>query len=129
VTKWIENGPFTVTPGLSRGRCFLQYETMRPFEPTVYLLANRYRGALYTGVTSDLLARLYQHRTGALPGYTERRDIKRLVWFERHGDIEAAIRREKTIKRWPRQWKFNVIEADNPDWLDLAVDLGFPPLR
>jgi putative endonuclease len=101
---------------------------MRPFEPTVYILANRYRGALYTGVTTDLMARLHQHRSGAFPGYTERRDIKRLVWFERHEDIEAAIRREKTIKRWPRQWKFNVIEAGNPDWLDLAVDLGFPPL-
>ena len=101
---------------------------MRTFEPCVYLLAHRYRGALYTGVTSDLMGRIHQHRTGALPGYTERRDIKRLVWFERHDDIEAAIRREKTIKRWPRQWKFNVIEACNPDWLDLAEELGFPPL-
>lgn len=102
---------------------------MRPFLPTVYILANRYRGALYTGVTSDPLGRMHQHREGVLPGYTERRDIKRLVWFERHDDIEVAIAREKTIKRWPRQWKFNVVEADNPDWRDLAEDFGFPPLR
>ena len=101
---------------------------MRPFEPTVYILASHYRGRLYTGVTSDPLGRFHQHRTAALPGYTERRDIKRLVWFERHDDIEVAIRREKTIKRWPRQWKFNVIEAGNPDWHDLAADFGFPPL-
>jgi putative endonuclease len=102
---------------------------MRPFEPTVYILASHYRGRLYTGVTTDLMARTHQHREGTFGGYTEERDIKRLVWFERHGDIEVAIRREKTIKRWPRQWKFNVIEADNPDWRDLAEDLGFPPLR
>jgi putative endonuclease len=94
----------------------------------VYILANRYRGAMYTGVTSDMPARIYQHRDETFAGFTSRYVVKRLVWFERHDDIEVAIRREKTIKRWPRQWKFNVIEAANPDWRDLAVDLGFPPL-
>lgn len=102
---------------------------MRTFEPCVYLLANRYRGALYTGVTSNLLARIHQHRKETFDGYTAERDIKRLVWFERHDDIEVAIRREKTVKRWRRPWKFNVIEENNPDWRDLAVDLGFPPLQ
>ena len=97
---------------------------MRTFEPTVYILASRYRGALYTGVTSDLLARI--HRT--FDGYAKRRGIELLVWFERHDDIEIAIRREKTIKRWSRQWKFNTIEASNREWRDLAVDLGFSPL-
>lgn len=101
---------------------------MRTFLPTVYILASRYRGALYVGVTSDPLGRIHQHRHGALGGYTERRQIKQLVWFERHDEIEVAIRREKTIKRWPRQWKFNVIEAENPDWLDLAEGFGFPAL-
>jgi putative endonuclease len=91
-------------------------------------MANRYRGALYTGVTSDLTARIHQHREETFGGHTARYDIKRLVWFEAHEDIEVAIRREKTIKRWPRQWKFNVIEESNPSWRDLAVDLGFPPL-
>ena len=101
---------------------------MRTFEPTVYLLASAYRGAMYTGVTSDLVVRVHQHRSGAFAGYARDRDIKLLVWLERHEDIEVAIRREKTIKRWPRQWKFNVIEQDNPDWRDLAVDFGFEPL-
>jgi len=101
---------------------------MRTFEPCVYLLANRYRGAIYTGVTSDLLARIYQHREEVFRGFTAEYQVKRLVWFERHDDIEVAIRREKTIKRWPRQWKFNVIEETNPDWRDLAEQLGFPAL-
>lgn len=102
---------------------------MRTFEPCVYLRANRYRGTLYTGVTSDLPGRIYQHRNEAIAGFTSRYDVKRLVWFEAHEDIEVAIRREKTIKRWPRQWKFNVIEECNSDWRDLAVDFGFPPLE
>ncbi len=101
---------------------------MRTFEPTIYILASHYRGRLYTGVSSDLIARIQQHRDGTFGGYTDERDIKRLVWFEAHDDIEVAISREKTIKRWPRQWKFNVIEAANPDWRDLAGTLGFPPL-
>lgn len=82
----------------------------------------------HTGVTTDPLARIHQHRIETLGGYTADRAIKRLVWFERHDDIEVAIRREKTIKRWPRQWKFNVIEALNPVWCDLAEEFGFPPL-
>jgi len=101
---------------------------MRSFEPTVYILASRYRGALYTGVTSDLLARIHQHRCGTFDGYAKRRGIELLVWFERHDDMEIAIGREKTIKRWSRQWKFNTIEASNAEWRDLATDLGFSPL-
>ena len=81
------------------------------------------------GVTTDLLVRVQQHREETFGGFTASYGVKRLVWFERHDDIEVAIRREKTVKRWRRQWKFNVIEEDNPDWRDLAVDLGFPPLK
>lgn len=83
---------------------------------------------MYTGVTSDLPTRIYQHRNETHGGFTARYDVKRLVWFEPQEDIEVAIRREKTIKRWPRQWKFSVIEEGNPDWRDLAVDIGFEPL-
>ena len=115
-------------PGLVPGWCLFHSLPMRTFEPTVYTLASRYRGALYTGVTSDLLARIHQHRCGTFDGYAKRRGIESLVWFERHDDIEIAIRREKTIKRWSRQWKFNTIEASNREWRDLAVDLGFSPL-
>lgn len=96
----------------------------------VYILANRRNGALYTGVTSDLAGRVHQHRAGTLPGFATRYGIKRLVWFEQHGDIDQAILRETRIKRWNRSWKMALIEADNPDWDDLAVRLlGFGPVR
>ncbi len=76
---------------------------MRTFEPCAYLLANHYRGAVYTGVTSELIARIHLHREETFGGFTANYDVKRPVWFERHDAIEVAIRREKTIKRWPRQ--------------------------
>lgn len=95
----------------------------------VYILANRRNGALYTGVTSDLRKRVAQHRIGHTPGFATRYDIKRLIWFEAHGDIAAAIQRETRIKRWNRSWKIALIEAGNPDWDDLAVSLlGLEPL-
>ena len=98
------------------------------FLPTMYLLASQRDGTLYTGVTSNLLARIAQHREGAIPGFTRRYDIKRLVWFEQHANMESAILREKRIKKWERAWKLELIEAGNPDWHDLAEGVGFPPL-
>ena len=97
--------------------------------PCVYILASQPRGTLYVGVTADLERRLWQHREGALPGFTSKHGIKRLVWFEVHGDMIAAITREKQLKNWRRQWKINLIEDTNPHWADLAVGLGFPPLE
>jgi putative endonuclease len=97
--------------------------------PCVYILASGHYGTLYIGVTSNLEARLWQHRNDALPGFTKEHGVKRLVWFEMHGDMTAAITREKQLKNWRRQWKINLIEASNPHWADLAVGLGFPPLR
>ena len=85
-------------------------------------------GTLYIGVTSDLMARLHQHRTGVTEGFTSSYEVKRLVRFERLDDMPSAIAREKQLKRWHRDWKMNLIERDNPDWNDLAVALGFPPL-
>ncbi len=96
--------------------------------PTVYLLASRRNGTLYVGVTSDLMARLWQHRTGAVAGFTRDYDVKRLVWFEQHATMDSAITREKRIKKWNRAWKLELIEADNAEWRDLAQDLGFEPL-
>jgi putative endonuclease len=101
----------------------------RDFAPAVYLLASRRNGTLYVGVTSDLIARLYQHRHGLIPGYTRDYGIKLLVWFEMHATMEAAIQREKRIKKWNRAWKLELIEASNPEWRDLAEDLGFDPLN
>jgi len=85
----------------------------------VYLMASQKNGTLYCGVTNDLLRRVYEHREGLAPGFTESYGAKRLVWFETHDSAEHAIRREKRIKRYPRQWKINLIEAENPDWADL----------
>ena len=100
----------------------------REREPCVYILASGHYGTLYTGVTSSLLQRLVQHREGVLPGFTSRYRVHRLVHFEMFGDMELAITREKQIKNWRRQWKINLIEAENPEWRDLAVGLGLPPL-
>lgn len=97
----------------------------REFAPCVYLLALRRNGTLYVGVTSNLLARVHQHREGLLPGSTRDYGVKRLVWFERHDSMEQAIVREKRIKKWNRAWKLELIEAGNPEWRDLAEDLGF----
>jgi len=89
----------------------------------VYILANRYRGALYTGVTSDIVRRIWEHRNGLGSAHAERYGIDRLVWLGRFEDIGDAIAREKTIKRWPRAWKFNLVEERNPEWRDLADEL------
>lgn len=90
----------------------------------VYLLASDIRGTLYVGVTSDLLKRVWEHKNKAVPGFTARYGIDRLVWFEVHETAEVAIRREKQIKEWKRDWKINLIERDNPYWADLYPDLG-----
>ncbi|OYX49362.1 MAG: hypothetical protein B7Y90_08140 [Alphaproteobacteria bacterium 32-64-14] len=84
----------------------------------VYLLASRPFGTLYVGVTNDLIARSYDHRTGAIPGFTKKYGVHRLVWFEQHSSIETAMLREKRIKRWRREWKFNLIENTNRHWED-----------
>jgi putative endonuclease len=97
-------------------------------EPCVYILASQPRGTLYIGVTSDLAKRLWQHREGVTGGFVARYKINRLVRFEMLGDMEAAIMREKQLKRWHRQWKINLVESENPQWIDLAVGLGFAPL-
>lgn len=85
----------------------------------VYIMTNRRNGTLYVGVTSNLAARIWQHRAGAVPGFTKQYGLKRLVHAEPHDRIEEAIHREKTIKNWTRARKVRLIEAENPDWQDL----------
>ena len=97
-------------------------------QPTVYILASQRNGTLYTGVTSDLVKRVHEHRGNAVPGFTRDYGVKRLVWFEIHETIESGIVREKRIKKWNRAWKLELIEKSNPAWRDLALDLGFEPL-
>jgi putative endonuclease len=84
-----------------------------------YVLASRKGGATYIGVTNDIVRRIYQHRTKAVPGFTSRYNITRLVWFEIYDDPISAISREKELKKWRRAWKTQLIEAQNPAWDDL----------
>jgi len=100
----------------------------RDFQPCAYIMASRRNGTLYTGVTSDLIQRIHQHREGLVPGFTSKHGVKRLVWFEQHSTMDHAITREKRIKKWNRAWKLRLIEEGNPRWRDLAEDLGFKVL-
>jgi putative endonuclease len=84
----------------------------------VYLLASRKHGTLYVGVTSDLVRRVYEHKTKAVPGFTSKYGVDRLVWYECYDDPVSAITREKELKKWRRDWKISLIEEDNPDWTD-----------
>ena len=85
----------------------------------VYIVTNRQDGTLYIGVTSDIARRAWEHREGVVEGFTNRYRLRRLVYAEFHENIRDAIQREKTIKHWSRQWKVDLIEAENPDWNDL----------
>ncbi len=90
----------------------------------VYILASRPYGTLYVGVTNNLARRVWEHRTAEVPSFTKRYGVHRLVWFEVHDSIEAAIRREKRLKRYRRAWKIALIEQGNPTWRDLSPLLG-----
>ena len=86
-------------------------------------MTNRRGGVLYVGVTSDPPKRVWQHREGVVDGFTRRYRMKRLVYAEHHVDIRSAIQREKNIKHWPRAWKIQLIESQNPEWTDLYGSL------
>ncbi len=90
----------------------------------VYILASRKNGTLYIGVTNDLIRRIHEHREGLVEGFTRRHDVKLLVYFETLERAEDAIQREKSLKHWPRDWKINQIERDNPHWHDLYDGLS-----
>ncbi len=93
-------------------------------QPAVYIMASGRNGTLYTGVTSDLGQRVWQHRTGSVPGFTARYGCKTLVWYELHADMVNAIAREKQIKAGPRAAKLRLIESANPSWRDLYDELA-----
>jgi putative endonuclease len=92
-------------------------------QPAVYILASGRNGTLYTGVTSDLIARAWQHKLHLADGFTASYRVECLVWYELHGTMESAILREKRIKKWRRAWKIELIEAMNPYWNDLWDDI------
>ncbi len=108
-------------------------------QPCVYLLASGRNGTLYCGVTSALVQRVWQHRQHQVEGFTRSYGVTQLVWYELHPTMEAAILREKRIKRWERAWKLRLIDETNPSWRDLWPDIagevptarvhGSPPAR
>jgi putative endonuclease len=108
-------------------------------QPYVYLLASGRNGTPYIGVTSDLLARTWQHREHVVAGFTQQHDVTRLVWYEAHPTMVSAIERERRLKKWNRAWKIRLIDESNPSWRDLWPDIlgqtpkdnvhGFPPSR
>jgi len=86
----------------------------------VYILSSKPYGTLYTGMTANLLKRIWEHKNKVVSGFTRQYGVDRLVWFEAHETEEAALRREKQIKEWKRDWKINLIERENPHWDDLS---------
>ncbi len=91
--------------------------------PCVYLLANKPFGTLYIGVTSDLKKRIWQHKNNLVEGFSNKYKLHRLVWFELHMSMYAAIDREKNLKNWNRDWKINLVEKANPNWRDFYPGL------
>ncbi len=90
----------------------------------VYMTASRKNGTLYVGVTGDLANRIYQHKTGEVKGFTAKYGVSRLVWYRVHDSMVEAFAEEKRLKKYPRQWKINLIEAMNPEWDDLYLTLN-----
>jgi len=89
----------------------------------VYLLASKRNGTLYVGVTNDLVRRVWEHKSDFVKGFTKKYQVHQLVWFEATENVEAAIIREKQIKKWNRAWKLELIEKMNPEWKDLYADI------
>ena len=88
-------------------------------QPAVYMLASKKNGTLYVGVTSDLIKRIWEHKSNLVEGFTRCYGIHQLVWYELHQTMESAIEREKRLKEWKRKWKVRLIENANPNWDDL----------
>ena len=89
----------------------------------VYILSSEQNGTIYTGVTSDIVKRVYEHRNGVVEGFTKKYGVHNLVWFETHNSAVTAINRERQIKKWKRAWKLNLIEEQNPQWTDLYENI------
>ncbi len=95
----------------------------------VYIMASQKNGTLYTGVTSDLIKRVHEHKSDSFEGFTKKYSVKKLVYFEQTQDVVSAIEREKRLKKWNRQWKLDLISKSNPEWRDLYEDLMDSRLR
>ena len=95
-----------------------------PYAAFAYILASKPHGTLYVGSTADLIRRVWEHKIKAIPGFTAKYGVDRLVWFETHESLETALVRERQIKKWKRDWKINLIERENPRWADLYPSLS-----
>ena len=91
--------------------------------PCVYILASGRHGTLYIGVTSDLPKRIWQHKSHLVPGFSDKYDVTKLVWYEPHDRIDSAVLREKQLKEWQREWKIRLIEERNAEWRDLYEEI------
>ena len=91
--------------------------------PCVYILASKPNGTLYIGVTSNLVQRVWQHKDNLVEGFTKRYGVHQLVWYEFHETMESAISKEKSLKKWNRAWKIELIESSNPTWSDLYEEI------
>ena len=89
----------------------------------VYIMASKKKGTLYIGVTNDLVRRVFEHKNDLVEGFTKKYKVHSLVYYEQTNDIHSAIEREKTIKKWYRQWKIDLVERKNPGWKDLYPEL------
>ncbi|MBI4838283.1 MAG: GIY-YIG nuclease family protein [Nitrospirae bacterium] len=89
----------------------------------VYILSSKRNGTLYTGITSDIVKRIYEHKNGLVDGFTKKYKIHNLIWYEMHNYAESAINRERQIKKWKRIWKLKLIEEENPQWIDLYENI------
>ena len=90
----------------------------------VYILASERNGTLYVGMTDDLLKRIWQHRNDVIPGFTQRYNVKMLVWYELHESRDSAFLRERRLKKWKRDWKLALVEQENPAWRDLWTEIA-----
>jgi putative endonuclease len=99
---------------------------MKPVGGYVYILASNIGGTLYIGVTSGLAKRVFEHKSGAVEGFTKTYKVHRLVSYETHDSVDAAIQREKQMKKWKRRWKIELIENGNPNWVDLYPEIAAP---
>ena len=121
-----------VEPGNDRWRRVILWLNLRPDTVGkhyyVYILASRRNGTLYIGVTSDLIKRIWEHKEKVVEGFTKTYNVDKLVYYEQYRDPESAIKREKRLKKYKRQWKIDLIESENPRWKDLYEELisGLP---
>lgn len=92
-------------------------------QPAVYILASKKEGTLYVGVTSDLVKRIYEHKNNVVDGFTKEYSVHNVVYYELHESMEEAIKKEKKLKKWNRQWKIDLIQKDNLEWDDLYLEI------